>query len=114
MNKACSYLIENNDFTSFSKLHTQTTTNICKVTDALFYSKDSYLVFKITADRFLRNMVRAIVGTLLEIGKGRMELSGMEKIILAKNRSDAGFSVPAHGLFLEKVIYPDEYSFLNQ
>lgn len=106
MNKACSYLCDHSDFTSFSKLHTKTTTNNCIIELANFERIKDELVFTITADRFLRNMVRAIVGTLLEVGKGKVDAKEINRIIEAKDRSMAGFSVPAHGLFLEKVIYP--------
>lgn len=105
MNRACSYLLDHTDFTSFSKLHTQTATNNCVIKLARFERINNELVFTITADRFLRNMVRAIVGTLLEIGKGKMEAEEINEIIEAKDRSRAGFSVPAHGLFLERVVY---------
>ena len=105
MNKACEYLIKYTDFTSFSKLHTQTATNNCKIEKAKFELVGNDLTFSITADRFLRNMVRAIVGTLLEIGKGKIAANDIKKIIESKDRSKAGFSVPAHGLFLEKVVY---------
>ncbi len=107
MNRACEFLYDYTDFTSFSKLHTQTATNNCKINYALFEIFDNEIVFTITADRFLRNMVRAIVGTLLEIGKGKMQVEAIRDIIIAKDRSKAGFSVPAHGLFLEKVDYGD-------
>lgn len=109
MNTACKYLLDYTDFTSFSKLHTQTATNNCKIETAYFEEKDSKLVFTITANRFLRNMVRAIMGTLLEIGKGRLPIDDMSKIIESKDRSKAGFSVPAHGLFLEAVRYPNNF-----
>ncbi len=106
MNKACSYLYDHTDFTSFSKLHTQTATNNCVIEQAKFEIIKDELVFTITADRFLRNMVRAIVGTLIEIGKSKMKAEEINRIIEAKDRSMAGYSVPAHGLFLERVAYP--------
>ena len=106
MNKACRYLLAYTDFTSFSKLHTQTATNNCSIERAGFEIVDKELIFTITADRFLRNMVRAIVGTLIEIGKGKLSAEAIKKVIEAKDRSGAGYSVPAHGLFLEKVVYP--------
>ncbi|MDP2722326.1 MAG: tRNA pseudouridine(38-40) synthase TruA [Bacteroidales bacterium] len=106
MQKASDILLKYNDFTSFSKLHTQTQTNLCKVTRASWQSMDNQLIFTITADRFLRNMVRAIVGTLVEIGKGKVKPDDMKTIIEAKNRGSAGFSVPAEGLFLDEVVYP--------
>ena len=105
MREASAYLLEFTDFTSFSKLHSQTNNNNCKISFTGWEENKETLVFTITADRFLRNMVRAIVGTLLEIGKGKMEPSEIQNIIETKNRSAAGFSVPAEGLFLEKVIY---------
>jgi len=106
MQEACQHLIGEKDFTSFSKLHTQTATNICKVTEAKWKEDDYRLIFTISADRFLRNMVRAVVGTLLEIGKGKIASGDMKTIIEEKNRARAGFSVAAQGLFLEKVKYP--------
>jgi tRNA pseudouridine38-40 synthase len=106
MKKASQYLLDFTDFTSFSKLHSQTNNNNCKITFADWEETDEMLIFTITADRFLRNMVRAIVGTLLEVGKGKMEAAEIKNIIEMKNRSEAGFSVPAEGLFLEKVDYP--------
>lgn len=109
MQQAADILLDYKDFTSFSKLHTQTATNICKITEARWEMIDNELVFTITADRFLRNMVRAIVGTLLEIGKGKLKVGDMKKIIEAKDRAQAGFSVPAQGLFLDKVEYPMKF-----
>ncbi len=107
MNRAAVLLKEYDDFTSFSKLHTQTATNLCSIEKAAWEAfDDGVLVFTITADRFLRNMVRAIVGTLIEVGKGKITPDGVRLIIEAKNRSKAGFSVPATGLFLEKIKYP--------
>ncbi len=109
MNIAANFILEYEDFTSFSKLHTQTYTNNCKVFEARWDEHDNGdIVFTIKADRFLRNMVRAVVGTLLEIGKGKMEPEKIKEIIEAKDRGKAGFSVPAHGLFLTKI----EYDFL--
>ena len=105
MNKACELLYQFTDFTSFSKLHTDVKTNICKIEHA-FWTQDNYkLIFEITADRFLRNMVRAIVGTLLDIGKHKITLEDFIQIIENKNRSNAGTSAPAHGLFLTNITY---------
>ncbi len=109
MQLASTFLFQHEDFTSFSKLHTQTATNNCKIIVAKWELVDNELIFTITADRFLRNMVRAIVGTLLEIGKGKLKPQEMQKIIEAKDRSRAGFSVPAKGLFLEKIVYPNGF-----
>ncbi len=106
MQQAAGLLPGLKDFTSFSKLHTQTATNLCTVTEARWEQMGDELVFTISADRFLRNMVRAVVGTLLEIGRSKMNPEDITYIIEAKDRSRAGYSVPAHGLFLEKVVYP--------
>lgn len=107
MNKAAECLFDYDDFTSFSKLHTDTKTNICKVYSAEWINREEQMVFIIKADRFLRNMVRAITGTLLEIGKGKINIIDFRKIIESKDRSAAGVSVPAHALFLTKIEYPD-------
>lgn len=108
MNEAANVLMDYSDFTSFSKLHTDVKTNNCKVSEAFFTITDEgVLVFKIVADRFLRNMVRAVVGTLLEVGKGKLTIEGFRKVIEEKNRSIAGASVMAKGLFLSNICYPD-------
>lgn len=106
MNKAAAVLKEYNDFTSFSKLHTQVKTNNCQVMEAYWEEQGHLLVFNITADRFLRNMVRAVVGTLLDVGRGKINIDGFQQIIEAKDRSEAGLSVPAQGLFLVNIEYP--------
>lgn len=108
MNSLCSLLIETRDFSSFSKLHTDVKTNICKIEYAGWERQGNLYVFKIKADRFLRNMVRAIVGTLLEAGRGRLDEEGLRRIINAKNRQVAGDSVPGWALFLEDVQYPED------
>jgi len=105
MNQASAYLMKYDDFTSFSKLHTQVKTNICKIYEAGWISDDKYLVFTIRANRFLRNMVRSIVGTMVEIGTDKMPPGEIKKIIMAKDRSAAGISAPAEGLFLENIEY---------
>ncbi len=106
MNEAANALSDYIDFTSFSKLHTDVKTNNCKIIHAQWTEEYNLLVFTITADRFLRNMVRAIVGTLIDVGKGKISVEEFRKIIESKNRCDAGYSVPAKGLFLEKIEYP--------
>ena len=106
MNKGASFLLDVNDFTSFSKVNTDTKTNICRVTYANWEQNMNELVFRIRADRFLRNMVRAIVGTLLELGTGKITFDEFRQVVASKNRSDAGESVPAAGLFLFSVDYP--------
>ncbi|MBR1681943.1 MAG: tRNA pseudouridine synthase A [Bacteroidaceae bacterium] len=106
MNRAAATLLEYEDFTSFSKVNTDTKTNICHVRSARWVQLSDYeWRFEITADRFLRNMVRAIVGTLMEVGRGQLSLDGFRKVIEDKNRSAAGDSVPARGLFLQNVEY---------
>jgi tRNA pseudouridine38-40 synthase len=108
MNKACVFLNGRQDFTSFSKLHTDVKTNLCTISKAI-WSKDENgnLFFEITADRFLRNMVRAIVGTLLEVGTKNITPEEVEQIIAKKDRSEAKHSAPGHALYLWKVKYPD-------
>ena len=107
MNKGGELLKAYTDFTSFSKVKTQTKTNNCKITEALWQEDGHLLIFTITADRFLRNMVRAVVGTLMELGLGKINTEDLKAIIESKNRSNAGYSVPAKGLFLTRVIYPN-------
>jgi tRNA pseudouridine38-40 synthase len=109
MNEAANLLLTYSDFTSFSKVNTQVKTNICKIEKAHWQEEGQLLVFQITADRFLRNMVRAIVGTLIDVGKEKISIQDFRTIIDSKNRSNAGFSVPAKGLYLTDVIYPDEF-----
>ena len=107
MNSACLFLLGKRDFTSFSKVKTQTYTNDCTVIDAKWEEINNEIVFTIKADRFLRNMVRAIVGTLIEVGVGKIKPDNIVKIINAKDRCRSGFSVPAHALSLIKVTYPE-------
>lgn len=106
MNEASAILLEYSDFECFSKVHTDVNTFHCKITTAHWEQKENQLIFTITADRFLRNMVRAIVGTLVNIGLGKIEVADLHKIIESKDRGKAGFSVPAQGLYLVNVTYP--------
>jgi tRNA pseudouridine38-40 synthase len=106
MNQGAEFLLSVNDFSSFSKTSADTKTNICRVSHARWEEAGNELIFTITADRFLRNMVRAIVGTLLDHGSGKISFNEFRQIIAGKNRSDAGESVPAAGLFLVAVEYP--------
>lgn len=108
MNAACIELLSTNDFTSFSKLHGGQKNNHCKLTSCSWSRTNEQLIFTISANRFTRNMVRAIVGTMIEIGKGKLSLDEFKKIIVSKNRCLAGESIAAKGLFLEKIVYPDE------
>ncbi len=105
MNKAASILLKHIDFKAFSKSKTDVNNYDCVVTKARWVQKEKKLIFYITANRFLRNMVRAIVGTLLEVGEGKLSIVDFEKVILGKNRNEAGVSVPARGLFLTAVSY---------
>ena len=106
MNKAAMVLMEYRDFTSFSKVNTDTKTNDCTITEAHWDRVgDNQWRFTITANRFLRNMVRAIVGTLVEVGRGRMTIEQLRHVIEAKDRCRAGDSVPGNALFLVEVLY---------
>lgn len=108
MNRAAELLYEYKDFTSFSKLHTDVKTNNCKVTHAAWRRVGEHeWVFEIEADRFLRNMVRAIVGTLLLVGRGKMDIDGFRAVIENKARGEAGDSAPGEALFLVNVEYPN-------
>ncbi|WP_296150024.1 tRNA pseudouridine(38-40) synthase TruA [uncultured Flavobacterium sp.] len=106
MNSAAKMLFDFQDFQCFSKVNTDVKTYNCKIIEANWQQKGEKLIFTIAADRFLRNMVRAIVGTLVEIGSGKKALEDFKNIIESKDRTQAGTSVPAHGLYLTKVEYP--------
>lgn len=107
MNKAALTLLDFRDFTSFSKLHTDAMTNNCDITHAEWTKNDDEWIFTIQADRFLRNMVRAIVGTLYEVGRGKMTVAEFVAVVESQNRCNAGTSVPAHGLYLVDIKYPN-------
>jgi len=107
MNRAAAHLLEVSDFTSFSKLHTDVKTNICHVSRARWVQVEADCWrFEITADRFLRNMVRAVVGTLLKVGRGRLSQEGFARVVASKSRQAAGESVPGHALSLVGIEYP--------
>ena len=108
MQQAADILLEYTDFECFSRTNTDVKTYLCDLSEARFELDGFELVFHITANRFLRNMVRAIVGTLLEVGYGKLEVEDMHRIISSKDRSEAGASAPAQGLYLTKVRYPEE------
>jgi tRNA pseudouridine38-40 synthase len=110
MNEAAKKIFDYEDFTSFSKLGTDVKTNNCKVDVAQWIDQGSRYVFTIRADRFLRNMVRSIVGTLLDVGFGKLTIDDFCGIIEAKDRCAAGASVPAKGLFLVDILYPEDIS----
>ena len=106
MNRAAETLFDYTDFTSFSKLHTDVKTNNCRIMQARWeQTGETEWVFTIQADRFLRNMVRAIVGTLFEVGRGKLSIEGFRQVIEQKDRGKAGTSAPGHALFLEDVEY---------
>jgi len=107
MNQAAQIMMEYQDFEAFSRTGSDVKTFICKLTQAHWVVNDQGLIFTISADRFLRNMVRAVVGTLLEVGMGKCSLEQFRAIIESKDRSKAGASAPAHGLYLTAVNYPD-------
>ena len=109
MNRAAARLLDVSDFTSFAKLHSDTKTNICDVREAYWEIEETtgMVVFTISADRFLRNMVRAVVGTLMMVGLGKITLEEFDDIIKSKNRSNAGNSMPPQALFLERIDYPE-------
>ena len=108
MKKACKFLHGNHDYTSFAKLHSENYTNNCEVYIANWKEDENFLIFTIKANRFLRNMVRALVGTLIEIGEGKISFSDIETILMSKDRAKAGYSVPANGLSLIDIEYPKE------
>lgn len=110
MNHAAEVLMEYDDFTSFAKLHTDNKTNICHLTEAHWDRDGEQIVFTITSNRFLRNMVRSVTGTLLDVGRGKLSVDGLREIIEKKDRCAAGVSMPSQGLFLTHVAYPwDNY-----
>lgn len=105
MNQAANLLIGKKDFECFSKVHTQVNNFLCEVMFARWEQQNSKLLFTIRANRFLRNMVRAIVGTLVDVGRGKLSIQDFEQILNSKDRCEAGQSAPAKGLFLTEVYY---------
>ncbi|WP_298345088.1 tRNA pseudouridine(38-40) synthase TruA [uncultured Algibacter sp.] len=108
MNAACKILFEYKDFQCFSKSQTDVKTYYCDIMHAAWVLEGDELHFTIKANRFLRNMVRAIVGTMVNIGLGKMDVDDLHTVIQSKSRSEAGFSVPAHGLYLTQIEYPED------
>lgn len=106
MNRASQILLGKQDFECFSKSNTDVHTYMCDIKEALWVAENDKVIFKITADRFLRNMVRAVVGTLLEVGTGKNSVDHVNTVLKSKDRSKAGVSVPAKGLYLTSIIYP--------
>ena len=107
MNQAAAILLDYEDFECFSKTKTDVYTYLCDIKKASWKKTDGVLTFTITADRFLRNMVRAIVGTLLDVGMGKSKVDDVKAIINSKDRREAGTSVPAKGLYLISILYPE-------
>lgn len=110
MNQAAALLLDTTDFTSFSKLHTDVKTNNCEVSRAVWTCKNGLLVFEIQADRFLRNMVRAVVGSLIDVGRGKIDVAGFGEIIESRKRERAGASIAAKGLYLTDIQYPEPWN----
>jgi tRNA pseudouridine38-40 synthase len=107
LNRAASEILKFSDFKSFAKLHSDVKTHYCKVFFAEWINDEGRVIFTIRANRFLRNMVRAIVGTLIDIGRGKTPIDDLYQIIEGRERSLAGFSVPAQGLMLYDIEYPE-------
>ena len=107
MNTAAALLLKHTNFKCFSRSKTDVKTYDCDVTEAFWEQQQSKLIFYISADRFLRNMVRAIVGTLLDVGIGKLSFADFEAVLHSQDRTQAGSSAPAHGLFLTKIRYPN-------
>lgn len=107
MNEAAEKLLGEQNFESFSKVKTEVNTFICTIKEARWEKQNDSIVFHVTANRFLRGMVRALVGTLLDVGLGKLTVTDFVKIIESKDRKKAGRAVPAHGLYLTRVVYPD-------
>jgi len=107
MNRASGYLLNHSNFTSFSKLHGNAKTNECKIYEARWEVDGTLIRFTISANRFLRNMVRAIVGTMIEVGRGKLSPEDINMIIMAKDRQKAGKSARAEGLYLTNIEYPE-------
>ena len=106
MNEAAALLLDYDDFGAFCKAHADVKTTLCQVTKAEWKeSSPGVWYFEITANRFLRNMVRAVVGTLVDVGRGRLSLDDFRRVVEGKRRSDAGESMPANALFLERIDY---------
>ena len=112
--KASKSLLNHKDFKSFSKARSDVKNYLCDVSRADWKIKDNRAIFTITANRFLRNMVRAIVGSLIEVGKNKISIEDFNKIIIQRDRRKAGFSVPACGLYLVNVEYPDKIFLKNE
>lgn len=107
MNRAAALLLRYEDFESFSKIHTNVNNFRCQISEAVWVERGNLLIFRVKSNRFLRGMVRALVGTLIQVGSGRLTVEEFEKIILSRNRKNAGAQAPSEGLFLIEVGYPE-------
>lgn len=107
MDAAAALIPTHQDFTAFSKRSTQVKTFLCSIQESVWYQEQDQLVYRVRANRFLRGMVRGLVGTMLQVGRGRIGVSEFESIIQGRDNQQADFSVPGHGLFLFRVYYPD-------
>jgi len=114
MNRAAALLLNYTNFKCFSKSKTDVKTYNCTMFYAYWEEKENLLIFHVSANRFLRNMVRAIVGTLIDIGKGKLAVDDIHKILASENRGEAGYSVPAKGLYLTEVTYPKTIHLINE
>jgi tRNA pseudouridine38-40 synthase len=108
LNQAAIILQKQQDFTTFSKLHTQSKSNQCQITTSHWVHQQNQLVYQVTANRFLRGMVKALVGTMLKVGTGKISIDQFNNIINSKDCKQANFSPPSHGLFLEKVNFKQD------
>ncbi len=108
MNEAAQKMLGEKDFGAFARSGAQTKTNMCHVTHANWQFQDGLLIFNITANRFLRNMVRAVVGTLIDVGQNKISVQRFEEVLQLKDRKLAGESAPAHALYLTEIVYPTE------
>ena len=113
LNEASAFLLTCNDFSTFSKLHSNNKTNICRIDKAVWTNYKDFLIFTITADRFLRNMVRSLTGTLLNVGWGKLNPDAFGETVISKDRSKAGTSAPAEGLYLTDITYPQPLGLIN-
>ena len=107
LQKAADLVLNTKDFTSFSKKNTQVNNFFCSLTRSEWARQEDFLIYNVVGNRFLRGMVKGLVGTMLKVGTGKIGLSDLEKIINSRNCSNADFSVPSHGLFLIEVNYPN-------
>ena len=113
LNEASAFLKTCIDFTTFSKLHSNNKTNLCRIDQAYWEHHKSFIVFTITADRFLRNMVRSLTGTLLDTGRSKISIDAFKEIVKSRDRSRASSSAPPEGLYLTDIRYPEQYGMLN-